>query len=169
MVNTVMTMLEDGTILFENARIKFKNLSGREVRNKGRVINEEGKRNFSLIINQEQADILRRMGVNVKTYIPEDPEREPEYSIKVNATYTDRSTTEIYMVTRKKKTLLSADSVGTLDSAEIANVDMIVRLWMYDPETMLQSVYVKSMYVKIKDDILSSRYQFDEDNQPAFE
>lgn len=141
-------------IVFENARIAFRNFSGK----KGQY-NPEGARNFVLLLDDPAvvAD-LRKDGWNVKELKPRDDQDEPQPYIQVAVNYSGRPP-KITLVTSKGKTPLDEDSVSMLDWAEIKNIDLIVNPyeWEVRGETGIKA-YLKSMFVVIEEDELDMKY-----------
>lgn len=143
----------------ENARILFRNFSGKVGR-----YNTSGKRTFVLVLTKEEADRLSEEGWNVKFLKPIEEGSEPTPYIPVTIKYNADSSRspKIYMVTNKKKTLLTEETVGTLDYAEIANVDLVLSpyKWDLDGRTGV-SAYLKTMYVTVIEDDFGGKYDFD--------
>lgn len=141
-------------IVLENARLVFKNFSGKASR-----FNAEGNRNFCVVLNDEELiDRLERDGWNVKRTTPRDPDEDPLVYIKVSVKY-DPIPPKIYMVTSKNKTLLNEDTVDELDHVEMKNVDLIIRPyeWEVNGKTGIKA-YVKNMYVTIEEDYFAEKY-----------
>jgi len=69
---------ESGLYIISNATIFYPNFSGAKTE-----MNEEGKRNFRLVLPQDLGEELLDRGVNVKVRPPMGEYTEPEYSIKV--------------------------------------------------------------------------------------
>lgn len=91
---------------------------------------------------------------------PRDLENEePMYRMEVSVNY-NHIPPKIFMISGNVKTELDEDSVNALDYAEIENVDMIVRpyIWEVNGKTGVKA-YVKSMYVTIVQDEFEEKYR----------
>ena len=90
-------------IVIENARIIFRNFSGRETQ-----FNRAGDRNFCVVIDDEKmAENLANDGWNMKIRRPREEGDSPLRYIPVAVSYKNIPP-KIYMVTRKKVNLLFA-------------------------------------------------------------
>lgn len=148
-------------IKIENARIVFRNLSGKP----DKFNPQGGKRSFSVVIEDpEFANELKREGWNIKQFNPSpDSDEEPAHFISVKVSY-NNIPPHIYLCTSKNKTLLNEDTVGQLDYAEISNVDIVITPYQYkmnDGRSGI-SAYVKTMYVTVVEDEFASKYEYDD-------
>lgn len=137
-------------IRIDNARIIFRNFAGEE-----RQYNPKGQRNFCVLINPEDAYILRDNGWKIKVLKPreEGDQEQPYLPVAVRfGAYPPK----IVMVTSNGQTQLTEETVGLLDTAEISNVDIIIRPYEWDPGKI--KAYVKTMYVTIEEDELEKKY-----------
>lgn len=147
-------------IKIENARIVFRNLSGKP----DKFNPQGGKRSFSVVIEDpEFANELKREGWNIKQFNPSpDSDEEPAHFISVKVSY-NNIPPHIYLCTSKNKTLLNEDTVGQLDYAEISNVDIVITPYQYEMNGRSGiSAYVKTMYVTVVEDEFASKYEYDD-------
>lgn len=147
-------------IKIENARIVFRNLSGKP----DKFNPQGGKRSFSVVIeDSEFANELKREGWNIKQFNPSpDSDEEPAHFISVKVSY-NNIPPHIYLCTSKNKTLLNEDTVGQLDYAEISNVDIVITPYQYEMSGRSGiSAYVKTMYVTVVEDEFASKYEYDD-------
>lgn len=147
----------------ENARILFRNFSGRESK-----YNRAGQRNFCVYIDDpDYAQKLINDGWNVRVRPPRDEGEAPAYYIPVAVSFENIPPT-VYMITKRKKTRLDEESIGSLDFAEIANIDMTIRPynWVIQEGTRNEKsgvkAYLRSMYVTIYEDEFAEKYSDDE-------
>lgn len=138
-------------VVVENAKIVFTNFSGEE-----KQFNPKGKRNFCLLISPEDADRLKSEGWNIKVLRPrEEGDLEQPY-LPVEVRY-GQYPPKIVMVTSRNKTVLDEETVSILDTAEITNVDVVVRPFEWEPGHI--KAYVKTMYVTIAEDEFEAKYE----------
>lgn len=139
-----------GVLQIDDARITQKNFAG--VRTD---FNAEGKRNFLLVIpNEEIADALlndkNKFGVawNVKIKAPREEGDTPFIFMKVNVNFGGRKDPEIYVISGNSRRLLTEETVHTLDTMSISHVDLDIR--PYDDDGRFgpfRSAYLQTMVV----------------------
>lgn len=136
--------------------IKFRNFAGRPTK----FDKVGGKRSFALILTPELADALVADGWNVNIPIPKEEGYPaiPILNVKVNLTsYTPP---EIWIVRDDTKTRLNEDSIGSLDYAEVENVDITFSPHEFQRKdgTYAANAYLSKLFVKIKKDELEEKY-----------
>lgn len=141
----------------ENAYLlpgSFRNFSGREGK-----FNAAGTRTFCVKLEQDFAMKLKKDGWNVRSLEPRDPDDDTLYYIQVSVSYKNIPP-KIYMINSSGKVLLDENTVGLLDSADIENVDLVIRPynWEVNGKTGVKA-YVKNMYVTIAEDEFAAKYR----------
>ena len=168
MKNTEFTFAPKGIIQIDNARIIYRNFSGR-----GTQYNREGDRNFCLVIpNEEIAEALKEKGFNVKTKPLRDEDDEPLRYMKVNVKYHpkdsewERLNPIAYLITGRAKNELDEESISSLDGVDIINVDLDISSsnWNVNGKSG-KSAYLSKIYVTQEADRFATRYA-DEEEPP---
>lgn len=161
----------DKNIVIENANIgrgNFRNFAGRPTR-----FTPEGKRSFHVFFDDpDLVAVLEQDGWPIKYLQPRDPNDAPAPHMEVAVNFGGRVPPKIVLITSHGKTLLTEDTVGSLDWAEIKNVDVVIRPYNYDfAGKKGTKPYLKTMYVTIEEDELERKYYDDPtmDDEPPFD
>lgn len=140
------------SVTIEGARIGFLNLSGAPGK-----YNEEGDRNFVVFLEENLARQMEDDGWNVRWRRFGDAEEETA-TLKVSVKF-GRYPPRIFMISGGRKTPLDEISVGSIDYADIENVDLIIRPYNWEARgNRGVKAYLKTMYVTVYDDDLDRKY-----------
>ena len=153
------SILKDGSLSVEGARILWTNFAGRPTKYNA----AGGKRTFNLVLDQETADELTRDGWNVRTIEPKEEGDEPLYVTEVEVKF-GNFPPKVFLVEggdSKRMHKLDDESVSSLDTTEIANVDVLVRPYNHGVANSRGTTikgYVKSMYVTQDNSDFNGKY-----------
>ncbi|MBP5596581.1 MAG: hypothetical protein J6Y02_14440 [Pseudobutyrivibrio sp.] len=147
-------MSANNVLSIENARIMFRNFSGKEGR-----FNPPGRRNFCVLIdNQTTANKLVEDGWNVRYLKARDVEDDDQPYLQVAVRF-DNIPPKIVLISGNGKTVLGESEISILDWADISNVDLIIRPYNYDVNGKKGvKAYLKTMYVTIEEDEFEKKY-----------
>lgn len=144
-------------LIFENARIIHRNFEGRAGQ-----FNRQGDKSFSVVVAPEDVDALRAEGWVIKELPPRDDIEgaEPLAFISVRVNYDSKRPPEVFLVTRNGLVALDEKTIGTLDQAEILNVDCTLHAhrWENNGKSGVKA-YLRNMYVRIREDVLAQKYE----------
>jgi hypothetical protein len=141
------------TVTIEGAQLVFKNFSGAEGQ-----YNAAGEREFSVILDHEDAQSMVARGWNVKYLKPREEDDAPTPYLPIKVSYKVRPPT-VVMITSTARTRLDESSIETLDWADIRSADLIVTpyAWTVGAKTGIKA-YLKSLYVTVEEDELERKY-----------
>ena len=151
-------MVVKDNIRIENARIGFRNFSGKEGQ-----FNPAGKRNFCVFIDSDAAETFEKDGWNIRWLQPRDENEEKQAYLQVAVSFDSPSPSiappKLVLVTSKGKTILDEDSANILDWAEIEKVDLTIRPYNWEVNGKKGvKAYIKAMFVTIVEDELENKY-----------
>ena len=144
-----------GESMLEGVRITFKNFAGRKTQ-----FNPPGKRNFSVVLTPEMADAMAADGWSIKTR-PAREEGDPDLlHMKVNVNYDSEWPPQVILITENGQTTLDEETVGMIDGADIANVDLVINPSPYTlaDGTSGVSAYLNRAYITINEDEFERKY-----------
>ena len=136
----------------ENAKITFKNFSGRATK-----FSPKGLRSFSLILDQDMADKLEKDGWNVRYLNPreEGDLPTPILDVKVRVDEDTPIPAEVYLIQDGYKHRLYEDSIGMLDEMTFDNIDLIIISQIYCD---VRSVFIIFLYSFGKKSRIANQY-----------
>lgn len=140
-------------ITISGAQIRFRNFSGKEGR-----YNPAGRRNFTVLIDDNLAKDLTRDGWNVRYLEPRDESEKRQACLQVTVSY-QNIPPKIVMVTSHGMSVLDETTVGALDWADLSNVDLVISPynWSMNGKSGVKA-YVKTLYATIAEDPFEYKY-----------
>jgi len=145
--------LDVPNIAIENARIGFRNFSGKEGK-----YNSAGNRNFTVFLETDIAQKLVEDGWNVRWLTPKEEDDAPQAILQVKAGFGNYPP-KIVVINGKQQSELNEATVHILDWAEIENVDLIIRPYNYNVQGKTGvKAHLKTMYVTLVPDPFSEKY-----------
>ena len=158
--------IEDN-IIIRDAVIINKNFEGRVEK----PYNMSGIRRFTVLLDEEVALQLQKIGWPVNIKPDKDPEMPPIGYLNVTVGYNGKIPPKIIQITRRngrpKMTPISEATVSTIDCAEIKDVKLEIRPynWNVNGKTGT-SAYLKTMYYELVEDVFAADYEDFDD--PSF-
>lgn len=161
-MNKQTVEIKDNRITLYNVRIGtkgYRNFSGRETE-----WNKAGDRNFVVFLDTDVAKQLESIGAPVQWKPDKYDEGNLRAQMKVHVKYVDRKgqpliPPKVVLISSSAKTPLDANTVGTLDTADLEKSDMILNIYK-NPGTMgpANSVALKTLYATLSEDELDALY-----------
>lgn len=141
-------------ITLRDVKLIFRNFSG-----EARRFNNEGDRNFVVVLNDDQAAELESRGYKVKTLPPYHDGDDPQNILKVKVSYKYQKPVVVVM-TSGTRNELDADTIGFLDNAYIQRADLSFRgsAWTTVDGSSGVTAYLNSLYVTLEEDDLAKEY-----------
>lgn len=120
--------------------------------------NNEGERNFNVILEGDALQQALAYGMNVKTTKPRDG-YEPVSYIKVNIGYKYRAPIAMLINSQVKRSL-TEQTIGLLDDYEYSNVDIVIRpnRWRRPNGETGVNAYLQAIYATVVEDPFVSKY-----------
>lgn len=144
-------------IRIEGARLIFKNFQGKRT-----DYNDEGNRNFGVLLDDDLAEDLKKDGWKVKYLRPkeDDPDKYSQPWLPVKVKFNPYPPI-ITLINSRGKKKLDEDTVDQLDWSIIKNCDLIVRPYNYPAmpgRPAGVTAYLKAIYVTISEDEFEEKY-----------
>ena len=146
-------------LTLRNVRIIFRNFAGAPTRFNA----AGGKRTFSILLNETEANELRSMGFNVKALKQRDPDDDPAFHLPVEVSYRIKPPRIVFISNQgRKRTVIDEDTVGLIDYTEIEKIDLTINPYQWEMENARGiKAYLRTMYVTIREDELDIEYAQD--------
>jgi len=145
-------------------RLLYRNFAGR-----AQQFNEEGNRNFNIILDPELADKLAQDGWNVKTQRVREEGDIPDRLLAVKVNFKSERPPKVVMIAGKNRVALGPDEVAVLDFADLGNVDVTLNPypWEMSGKTGI-TAYLKTCYATLNQDELEMKYGDDQQSALPF-
>lgn len=146
-------------VTLRNVRIIFRNFAGAPTRFNA----AGGKRTFSILLNETEANELSSMGFNVKALKQRDPDDDPAFHLPIEVSYRVKPPRIVFISNQgRKRTVIDEDTVGLIDYTEIEKIDLTINPYPWEMENAHGvKAYLKTMYVTIREDALDIEYAQD--------
>ncbi len=145
-------------LIFEDAHIIFRNFSGKKTK-----YNEEGKRSFCLVIDDdERAAELIEDGWNIHRFSFNNEDDESNAYLNIAVKFNGNHP-KVFVVANGEKTQLFEETIGTLDTADICSVDVAITpySWRIGGKVGIKA-YLKTLYVLLnEEDEFADKYSQD--------
>jgi hypothetical protein len=137
----------------DGSQILFRNFAGRET-----MYNEEGVRNFCILLEDEVAEAMRQDGWNIKTLKSRemDVPGQPYLQVSVNFKY---KPPRMFLITHNGRTQIDEDTAFALDWVDIKTADLTIRPreWEMRGNSGIKA-YLKTLYIIVAEDPLDLKY-----------
>ena len=120
--------------------------------------NNEGERNFNVVLEGEALQQALDYGMNVKTTKPRDG-YDPVSYIKVNIGYKYRAPIAMLINSHVKRNL-TEQTIGLLDDYEFENIDLVIRpnRWRRPNGDSGVNAYLQAIYATVVEDPFANKY-----------
>ena len=153
-----ITFAPRGILQIDDARIIYRNFSG-----EASQFNRAGDRNFSILIDTEEAkDALVNEGWNVKIKPAREEGDMPFMHLPVKVKFNDRGPA-LYLKSGGNMRKLDESTVGLLDNVDILSVDLDIRPYDWDVNGKSgRTAYLQSICVTQDVDRFAQRFAEEE-------
>ena len=168
--------MTNDNILIRDAVIINRNFEGKAEK----PYNPQGKRNFSVVLDEEFANILIKDGWNVKMRENvNDPDEPANGYLSVSVQFDSKVPPRIIQITKRgdmvKRTPINENTAALIDSAEIKDVKLEIRPYNWEIKNKDGSIdrgvraYLKTMYYELVEDPFAADYDDPEFTNLPFE
>lgn len=144
-------------LTIENANIgrgSFRNFAGERSQ-----FNPNGKRTFTVLLDEATGYSLEQQGWHIRWREPRDEQDDRMALLTVEVKFGDYPP-KIMLITGGNRTPLDETNIAILDSAEIANCDLVIRPYNWTVQgNEGTKAYLKTMYVTLEDDDFGGKYK----------
>lgn len=146
-------------ITIKDCSIAYKNFRGI-----GSDYNNDGDRNFTIVVDEKTAKALQEAGYNIRVQPGRREGDNDRYLLKVNVSYRFTAP-NIYVVDAGLRTKLTEETVGRLDGANVDYIDLSFApsRWKKGAREGV-AAYLKTLYVYLQVDELDREWN---DNHPV--
>lgn len=149
-------------LIFSDAALIFKNFKGAE-----KEYNQEGDRNFSVMLGEEQALQLQQDGWNVKPLKRREEDEEQLYHLKVKVSFKN-TPPSIWLISNvdpntgigRSKTFLGESQIGMFDRLPALKIDLAVSPYDWRLRTGQEgrTAYLDKLFFTMYEDELDRLY-----------
>ena len=138
----------------EGAKVIFRNFGGAPTK----FNPAGGKREFSVLLNTEQAESLRDEGWNVKPLPMREDDEEQMWHLSVSVRF-NPVPPKVYLITSHSKTVMGENDISQLDYSQFRNVDLVINpyKWEANGKTGIKA-YLKAGYFVVLEDSFEEKY-----------
>lgn len=134
-------------------RGSYRNFAGEKTQ-----FNPQGKRTFVVLLDEALGHQLEDQGWHIRWREPRDESEDPTALLTVEVKFGDYPP-KIMLISGNSRTLLDESNIAILDTAEIANADIIIRPYNWEVNgNSGTKAYVRSMYITLQEDDFGGKY-----------
>jgi len=146
-------MPTEATVLFEDARVVFRNFEGRATQ-----YNRAGDRNFCVLLPDDLAQPMAEDGWNIKYLKPREADVDPQPYIQVTVGYKFKPP-KVVLITHRGRNDVPEEMIDMLDWIDIKQVDLIIRPYNWEVNGKVGiKAYLKTIFITINEDELEMKY-----------
>lgn len=123
--------------------------------------NMKGNRTFNIVLDEDNANMLRDRGLNIKVHPSKNPEDPPIYTLQCFVSFSPYPPEELYRIVPRGKIRLNEETIGNLDHEDIdfANVKLNLSHWTMPDGRIGIKPYVNKIAVWVNEDSFADSYR----------